>query len=239
MAYRRQDVDRIVRARNLLTLLRAVEGVTLAAQTADALAQQEAALRGAALAVFAEEQDDTAPRLARDAARDLLYARTNAVVRSLRADLGMQVLEGRLAEGDAANLRSLLDRVVMQDLRSRVVEPQRLLAVAEGLVAALGAHSFAAERIESVRSSAGQLRAAWEQVRAEKLELEAIFPELLAARGSLDRTMTGATLLVRALAALDPRYTTLADSVAEPAPAPADPDAPAALPDDADLLSGG
>ena len=239
MAYRQQDVDRVVRARNLLALLRSVTDNEFAARTADALALQEAALRGAALAVCAEEEDDAAPRLARDAARDLLFARASAVVRSLRADLGLQTLEGALSPGEAANLRGLLDRVVAQDLRSRVEEPQRLLAVVEGLVAALKPHAFAAERIASVQATADQLRAAWDLVRAEKAELDAIFPTLVAARAELDRSMGGAALLIRAVAALDPRYPQLADAVAEPTPPRADPDALGELPEDADLVSGG
>jgi hypothetical protein len=239
MAYRQQDVNRIVRARDLHQLLRGVEGNEFAARTAEALAAQEAALRGAALAVFAEEEDDAAPRLARDAARDLLFARTSAVVRSLRADLGLQILEGALSPGEAANLRGLLDRVVAQDLRSRVLEPQRLLTVVEALWAALHPYPFAADRLRMVQDAAAQLRVAWDQVRVEKAELDAIFPAMVAARAELDRTLSGAVALLRAISILDPRYPQLADALAAPRAEPADPDALGELPDDADLVSGG
>lgn len=216
MAYRAQDTDRILTARRLIEALAPADAEPLAARTRAELGVDEAALRGAALAVRAEEADDEAPRLARDAARELLQRRLAAVVRSLKGDLALQVAEGELAPGLAATLGRTLDGVLSDEVRSRTVSPERLLVAAEGLRGALSAYPFASERLGLVAAAAAALGAASADVRREKVELEVAMAALTAARARLDQRTAGARHLLRALAALDPRLSSLAAAADEP-----------------------
>jgi hypothetical protein len=210
MAYRVQDTGRILKARRLIEALRPAEGEPLAARTRAELAVDDAALRAAALTVRAEEADDEAPRLARDAARELLQRRLAAVVRSLKGDLALQVAEGEIAPGLAATLARTLDGVLSEEVRARTVSPERLLVAAEGLTGALGAYPFAAERLRLISAAATALTAASADVRREKVELEVAMAALVAARARIDQRNTGAGLLLRALSNLDPRFSALA-----------------------------
>lgn len=215
MAYRVQDTARILKARRLIEALRPAEAEPLAARTRAELSVEEAALRAAALAVRAEEADDEAPRLARDAARELLQRRLSAVVRSLKGDLALQVAEGELAPGLAATLGRTLDGVLSEEVRARTVSPERLLVAADGLTGALGAYPFAAERLGLVTAAAAALSAATADLRREKIELDVAMAALVAARARLDQRSVGAGHLLRALSSLDPRFSALSAAADE------------------------